>query len=60
MKIQSLIEREDGGADMVVTDITPYEVQLLMEKGFVALLEEYAKDLAEAKKVPTLLRKDIV
>ncbi len=58
MKIQSLIERDDGGADLVITDITPYEVQLLMEKGFVTILEEYAKDLENSKKVPTLLRKD--
>ncbi len=58
MKIQSLIEREDGGADVVLTDITPFELEALVQAGFVAMLERYAKEEQEKKKVPMLLRKE--
>jgi hypothetical protein len=59
MKIQSLIEREDGGADVVLTDITPFELEALVQAGFVAMLERYAKEEQEKKKLPMLLRKEV-
>lgn len=59
MKIQSLIERDDGGADVVLTEITPSEVEALIQAGFVAMLERYAKEEQEKKKVPMLLRKEV-
>ncbi len=58
MKIQSLIERDGGGADVVLTDITPFELEALVQAGFVAMLERYAKEEQEKRKVPMLLRKE--
>jgi hypothetical protein len=58
LKIQSLIERDGGGADVVLTDITPFELEALVQAGFVAMLERYAKEEQEKRKVPMLLRKE--
>lgn len=57
MKIQSVIEKEDGGADVIIENITQEELKALLQAGFVALLERLAAEELEKKNVPALLRK---
>ncbi len=56
MKISYIIEREDGGADVGIEDLSPHEVKALIAAGFVKLIEEAAKREEEQKKLPALLR----
>ena len=46
MKVLSIDERKDGSAILNV-DLTEREVTMLIEKGFITLLEEYTEIMAE-------------
>ena len=56
MKVTTIIEHEDGGASVMLEDIKPYELEALVQAGFATLLEKYANELEEKKKVPAILR----
>ncbi len=56
MKISYIIERDDGGADVGIEDLSPHEVKALLAAGFVKLLEEAAKKEEELRKLPALLK----
>lgn len=56
MKVAAVIERDDGGADVVLENITQYELQAIIQAGFVTLIEEMAKKEEEKKRIPAILR----
>jgi hypothetical protein len=58
MKVTTIIEHEDGGADVMLEDITPREMEALVQAGFAQLLKEYADQLEAKRKVPAILRGD--
>ncbi len=58
MKVDAVIEHEDGSATVMLSDISKWEQEALIQAGFVALLEKYAKEEAEKKKVPAILKKE--
>ncbi len=58
MKVDAIIEHEDGSATVMLSDISKWEQEALIQAGFVALLEKYAKEEAEKKKVPAILKKE--
>mgnify|MGYP001559210441 CR=1 FL=1 len=58
MKITTVIERPDGGADVMLEDIQPHELQALLQAGFVSMVEAYAKKLEDKKSTPAIFRGD--
>ena len=57
MILEVLKENEDGSADVQLKDISPEMVQLIMQTGFIKLLQD-AIDKANAEnKLPALLKK---
>ena len=57
MKVKAVFERDDGGVDVMLEELTEWEVQALIQAGFVSLLEEYAEQEKKLKETPALLRK---
>ena len=56
MKVVTVKENEDGTADVELQDISPEELKLLIQEGFISLLRK-AIDMAEEKnKLPALLK----
>ena len=56
MKVVTVKEHEDGTADVELQDISPEELKLLIQEGFISLLRK-AIDMAEEKnKLPALLK----
>lgn len=58
MKVTTIIEHEDGGADIMLEDVTPAEVELLVQTGFNQLLKEYVERVEAQRKIPAILRGD--
>ncbi len=56
MKVVDLIENQDGSATANV-DLTQEEAQLLMQVGFVKLLEDAIKADKQRRREPALFRK---
>lgn len=59
MKVDAIIEHEDGSATVMLSDISKWEQEALIQAGFVSLLEKYAKEEEAKKKVPAILRKEV-
>lgn len=58
MKVSTIIEHDDGGADVMLEDVTPQEMELLVQAGFTQLLKEYIERMEERRKIPAILRGD--
>jgi hypothetical protein len=58
MKVKAIIERDDGGADVVIEELTPYELSVLVEQGFITLIERYIDEQEKRKKIPAILKGD--
>lgn len=58
MKVDTIIEHDDGSATVMLSDIQKYELEALVEAGFVVLLEKYAKEVEEKRKIPAILKGD--
>ena len=57
MILEVLKENEDGSADVQLSDISPEMMQLIMQTGFIKLLED-ALNMAESEnKLPALFKK---
>jgi hypothetical protein len=56
MRVVTVKEHEDGSADVELQDISPEEVQLLMQEGFISLLRKAIEHAEENKKIPALLK----
>ena len=58
MKVTTIIEHEDGGADVMLEDVTPKEMELLVQTGFNQLMQEYIERMEAKRKIPVILRGD--
>lgn len=58
MKVATIIEHEDGGADVMLEDVTPKELELLVQAGFNQLLQEYIERMEAKRRIPAILRGD--
>lgn len=56
MRVVTVKENEDGSADVELQDISPEEVQLLMQEGFISLLRKAIEHAKEKNKLPALLK----
>jgi hypothetical protein len=57
MILEVLNENEDGSVDVQLKDMSPKMVQLIMQTGFIKLIQD-AMDKAEKEdKLPALLKK---
>lgn len=57
MILEVLNENEDGSVDVQLKDMSPQMVQLIMQTGFIKLIQD-AMDKAEKEdKLPALLKK---
>lgn len=52
-----LKENDDGSADIQLDDISPAMMQLIIQTGFVKLLEDMLQREKEAKRMPALFKK---
>lgn len=58
MKVTTIIEHDDGGADIMLEDVSARELEVLVEAGFVKLVTEYAEQLEAKRRIPAILRGD--
>jgi hypothetical protein len=56
MKVVTVKEHEDGSADVELQDMSPEEVQLIMQEGFISLLRKAIERQNEQDKLPALLK----
>jgi hypothetical protein len=56
MKLEVLQENEDGSADVQLKDIEPEMLQLILQTGFVRLLEDALSHAKTNNKIPALLK----
>jgi hypothetical protein len=56
MKLEVLQENEDGSADVQLKDIEPEMLQLILQTGFVKLLEDALNQAKTNNKIPALLK----
>lgn len=59
MKVINLTENEDGSAT-VNLDLSQEEAQALLQMGFIQLLEEAIERDKHQRRIPALLRTDVV
>jgi len=57
MIIKVIKENEDGSADVQLDDISPEMMQLILQTGFIKLLEDALDKAKEEDKLPALFRK---
>lgn len=57
MKVTMLKENDDGSADIQLDDISPAMMQLIIQTGFIKLLEDMLQREKEAKRMPALFKK---
>jgi hypothetical protein len=57
MIIKVIKENEDGSADVQLDDISPEMMQLIVQTGFIKLLEDAMDKAKEDNKLPALFRK---
>jgi ribosome biogenesis SPOUT family RNA methylase Rps3 len=56
MRVVTVKEHEDGSADVELQDMTPEEVKLIMEEGFISLMKKAIAYQEERDKLPALLK----
>lgn len=56
MKVHEIKEHEDGSATVLLEEITPEEVQLLIQEGFKAMLMRYIQEMEEEHKKAALFK----
>jgi ribosome biogenesis SPOUT family RNA methylase Rps3 len=56
MIVKTITEHEDGSADVELQDMTPEEMQLIMQEGFISLLKKAIEYQKEQEKLPALLK----
>jgi ribosome biogenesis SPOUT family RNA methylase Rps3 len=56
MIVKTIKEHEDGSADVELQDMTPEEMQLIMQEGFISLLKKAIEYQKEQEKLPALLK----
>jgi ribosome biogenesis SPOUT family RNA methylase Rps3 len=56
MIVTTIKEHEDGSADVELQDISPEEMQLIMQEGFISLLKKAIEYQKERDKLPALLK----
>ena len=57
MKLNILKENDDGSADITLEDIDPKMMQLLLQEGFIKILNDAITKANKENKLPTLLKK---
>ena len=57
MIIKVIKENDDGSADVQLDDISPEMMQLIVQTGFIKLLEDAMDKAKEDNKLPALFRK---
>ncbi len=56
MIVKTIKEHEDGSADVELQDMSPEEMQLIMQEGFISLLKKAIAYQEEQNKLPALLK----
>jgi ribosome biogenesis SPOUT family RNA methylase Rps3 len=56
MIVKTITEHEDGSADVELQDMTPEEMQLIMQEGFISLMKKAIIYQEEQNKLPALLK----
>lgn len=56
MKVQEVKEHEDGSATVLIEEMTPQEVQVLIQEGFKAMLLRYIDEMEEENKKAALFK----
>jgi ribosome biogenesis SPOUT family RNA methylase Rps3 len=56
MRVVTVNEHADGSADVELQDMSPEEVKLIMEEGFISLLKKAIEYQKEQEKLPALLK----
>jgi hypothetical protein len=56
MKVQEIKEHEDGSATVLIEEMTPEEVQVLIQEGFKAMLMRYIAEMEEDNKKAALFK----
>jgi ribosome biogenesis SPOUT family RNA methylase Rps3 len=56
MIVKTITEHEDGSADVELQDMTPEEMQLIMQEGFISLMKKAIEYQKEQEKLPALLK----
>ena len=57
MIIEVLHENEDGSVDVQLKDMSPKMVQLIMQTGFIKLLQDAMDKAEQEDKLPALFKK---
>lgn len=57
MILEVLKENEDGSADVQLSDISPEMMQLIIQTGFIKLLEDALNKAESENKLPALFKK---
>lgn len=56
MKVDNVVEHEDGTATLELSDISQEELQFLVEEGFKSLISKRLAEDAEQRKIPALCK----
>jgi ribosome biogenesis SPOUT family RNA methylase Rps3 len=56
MRVVTIKEHEDGSADVELQDMTPEEMNLILQEGFISLLKKAIEYHKEQEKLPALLK----
>jgi len=56
MQVDNIVENDDGSADIDL-HLEPGEARLLVQEGFIRILETYIKQEQVRKRLPALLQK---
>jgi hypothetical protein len=57
MIVEVLKENEDGSVDVQLKDMSPQMVQLIMQTGFIKLLQDAMDKAEQEDKLPALFKK---
>jgi hypothetical protein len=57
MILEVLNENEDGSVDVQLKDMSPKMVQLIMQTGFIKLIQDALDKAEKEDKLPALLKK---
>jgi hypothetical protein len=58
MKVTLIKENEDGSADFQLDNVSPQQMQLIIQTGMIKLLEDAINKAEKEKKIPSLFKKD--
>lgn len=58
MKVTLIKENEDGSADFQLDNVSPQQMQLIIQTGMIKLLEDAISKAEKEKKIPSLFKKD--